>query len=87
MWEDINSLLQEIPIGERIFIGGDLNGHVGKANRGYERVHGGYGFGERNEMGDAILDFAVGYDLAIANTFFKKRNVHLITFKSGSNKS
>ena len=46
-WEEIDGLLREIPTSEKIFLGGDLNGHVGKDNRGYERVHGGQGFGER----------------------------------------
>ena len=53
----------------------------------YEMVHGGYGFGDRNEASMNILDFAVAYDLIIANTYFKKRDEHLITFKSRSNKS
>ena len=32
----------------------------------------------------SILDFALAYDLAIVNTYFRKREEHLITFKSGS---
>ena len=35
----------------------------------------------------SILGFTMAYDLIIANTYFKKRDEHLITFKSGSNKS
>ena len=42
-WEEIDGLLREISTSEKIFLGGDLNGHVGKENRGYERVHGGQG--------------------------------------------
>ena len=33
--------------------------------------------------GEDILDFAVAFDLMIANTFFKKRESHLVTFSSG----
>ena len=47
-------------------------------------VHGGLGFGGRNSGGVSILDFAVAYDLAIVNTYFRKREEHLITFKSGN---
>ena len=68
-------------------MGGDFNGHVGKKRDGYETVHGGYGFRDRNEAGVSILDFAVAYNLIIANTYFKKRHEHLITFKSRSNKN
>ena len=34
-----------------------------------------------------VLDFAVSFDLAIANTFFRKREEHYITYKSGGNKA
>ena len=52
-----------------------------------EMVHGGYAFGDLNEAGVSILDFAIAYDLIVAKTFFKKRDEHLVTFKSGANKS
>ena len=68
-------------------LGGDFNGHVDKYRRGYEMVHGGHGFGDINDSGEAILDFAVAYDLIVANTFFRKRDEHLISFKSGPNMS
>ena len=54
---------------------------------GYEMVHGGYGFEDRNEAGMSILDFAIAYDLILANSYFKKRDEHLNTLKSRSNKS
>ena len=28
-WEDLDEIVQDIPIREKLFIGGDLNGHVG----------------------------------------------------------
>ena len=34
-----------------------------------------------------MLDSAVSFDLAIANTFFRKREEHYITYKSGGNKA
>ena len=39
-------------------IGGDLNGHVGAESSGYEDVHGGFGFGDRNVEGEMILESA-----------------------------
>ncbi|GJZ34981.1 retrovirus-related pol polyprotein LINE-1 [Tanacetum coccineum] len=44
---------------------GDLNGHIEAAANGYAGVHGGFGFGARNEEGRAILEFATAHDLAI----------------------
>ncbi|KAL5152766.1 Craniofacial development protein 2 [Glycine soja] len=82
-WEDLEGILQDIPQGEKVFLGGDLNGHVGSVDRGFEGVHGGFGLGEMNGKGKSILEFSEALDLSIANTWFKKREEHLITYKSG----
>nr|GEW29167.1 hypothetical protein [Tanacetum cinerariifolium] len=65
----------------RVRLRGNLNGDIRSATDGYEGVHGGIGFGERNEEGRSILDFATAHDMVLANTFFKKTEAHLITFQ------
>ncbi|KAL6566485.1 hypothetical protein OROGR_002100 [Orobanche gracilis] len=70
-------------MGEKLIIGGDLNGHVGVSRDGFESVHGGFGFGDMNEAGNGILDFALAYDLGIMNTWFEKRDSHLVTYRNG----
>ena len=52
---------------------GDFNGHVGKRADGFEGVHGGNGFGERNLEGRRLLEFCDKKELCVANTWFKKR--------------
>ena len=47
-------------------------------------VHGGLGYSVRNSEGVSLLDFAVAYALSIVNSYFRKRDEHLVTFKSGS---
>jgi hypothetical protein len=86
-WNDLDTHLQTIDNSELLFIGGDLNGHVGHANDGFDRNHGGQGHGNRNEDGTRILEHAEAWDLAITNTFFKKRDSHLITYYSGGRTS
>ena len=49
----------------------------------FEGLHWGYGLGEINVEGKSILDFSSAFDLTIANTCFRKREEHLITYKSG----
>ena len=34
-----------------------------------------------------MLNFALAYDLLIANTLFRKRESHLVTFRSGQHSS
>jgi hypothetical protein len=50
-------------------------------------VHGGFGYGDRNQEEENILNFAIAYDLMITNTFIKKRQSHLVTFISGQHSS
>jgi hypothetical protein len=66
-------LVRSVPRGEKLFIGGDLNGHVGAFNTGFEGVHGGFGYGIRNQEGEDVLSFALAYDMIVPNTLFRKR--------------
>ena len=64
-------------------VGGDLNGHVGTNVDGYDGVHGGYGFGERNADGERILEFCNAMELIVTNTCFKRQKNKLATYVSG----
>jgi hypothetical protein len=81
--EELDALVSSVPIFEKLFIGGDLNGHVGSTRVRFDGVHGGFGYGSRNQEGEGILNFVLAYDLIVANTLFRKRVSHLITFSSG----
>ena len=83
----MESLLRQIPGQEDMWIGADLNGHVGGTRTGFEREHGGNSWGDRNAEGEVILKFAQAYDLGVVNTFFQKKMEHLITYKSGERRS
>jgi hypothetical protein len=82
-WEQLDALVSSVPIPEKLFIGGDLNGHVCSTRVGFDGVHGDFGYGNRNQEGEGILNFALVYDLFVTNTLFKKRVSHLVTFSSG----
>ena len=86
-WEDLDIVIQGVPRSEKLFIGGDFNGHIGVDAEGYDTAHGGFGFGERNNEGVSVLDFEVAYELLVVNSLFKKKEDHLVTFKSGSLKT
>ncbi|XP_019261763.1 PREDICTED: uncharacterized protein LOC109239630 [Nicotiana attenuata] len=63
--EDLDEMLRGIPHIEKLFIGGDFNGHIGATFGAYDDVHGGFGFGDRNGGGTSLLDFARAFDLCI----------------------
>jgi hypothetical protein len=71
-----------VSISDKLFIG-DLNGHVGSTRAGFDGVHGGFGYGSRNQEVEGVLNFALAYDLIVVNTLFRKRVSHLVTFSSG----
>ena len=76
-WENLNGLIESISKGERIVLGADLNGHVGEGKNGEVRA------GTRNQEGSMVVDFGKRTDLAIVNTYFKKKDEHRVTYKSG----
>jgi len=40
-----------------VVFAGDMNGHVGSSNAGYDATHGGFVYGSRNADGSRILEF------------------------------
>ncbi|XP_019248455.1 PREDICTED: uncharacterized protein LOC109227712 [Nicotiana attenuata] len=86
-WEGLDEIVRSIPPTERLFIGGDFNGHIGAAAGSYGEVHGGFGFADRNGGGTSLLDFAKAFELVITNSTFPKREEHLVTFRSSAVKT
>ena len=79
MWQDLDGLRESVSKQERIVLGEDLNGHVGKGNIGDEEVMGRYDAGTRNKEGSIIVNFTKRMDLAVVNTYFKKKDEHRVT--------
>ncbi|XP_022194717.2 craniofacial development protein 2-like [Nilaparvata lugens] len=87
LWSAMDEVMMAVPKEDGVLVGGDLNGHVGGNNDEEERVFGRQSFGRRNEGGQRIVDHAVAFDLAIMDTFFRKREEQLITYRSGGRRS
>ena len=82
-WQDLDGLIENISKQERIVLGADFNGHVGEGNTGDEEIMRRYGAGTRNKEGSMVVEFAKRMDLAIVNIYFKKKDEHRVTYKSG----
>jgi len=48
-------LVSSIPQNEMVVLAGDMNGHVGSSNVGYDGTHGGFWYRDRNAYGSRIL--------------------------------
>ncbi|KAF3661489.1 putative BRCT domain-containing protein-like isoform X1 [Capsicum annuum] len=81
-WEVLDEVVSSVPSSEKFFLGGDFNGHIGASPVGYGEVRGGFGFGDRNDAGVALLDFARAFELVVGNSCFPKKEEHLVTFRS-----
>ncbi|GJW49720.1 retrovirus-related pol polyprotein LINE-1 [Tanacetum coccineum] len=50
-WDSLDEVVRESSTDQRLILEGDLNGHIGATTEGYSGVHGGFGYGVRNEEG------------------------------------
>ena len=64
-------------------IAGDFNAHVGVVKPGEEESVGRFGWGARNREGRALVELVARNGLAVASSFFQKRESHNITQSSG----
>ena len=71
-------------------IPGDFNGHVGTTQTGEEDSVGGFRWGTRDREDRELVELVMRYGLAVAGTFFKKRENHKIMkilYRSGQRKT
>ncbi|XP_047519235.1 craniofacial development protein 2-like [Pieris napi] len=61
---------------------GDFNGKIGKQRSGEENIIGEYTIGKRNNNGERLVNLSHENNLAILNTFFKKKPSKKWTWKS-----
>ena len=58
---------------QRNFTLGDFNSKVDKKSHFHDEPFGPYGYGNRNERGERLVQFATEQRKKIVNTFFRKR--------------
>jgi len=49
-WNEMFHLVSCISQNEMVVLAGDMNGHVGSSNVGFDGTHGGLGYGDRMQM-------------------------------------
>lgn len=81
-YENLDDIMKQLPKKDIKVIMGDWNAKIGKDNKGWERVMLKSGYGERNERGERLLEFALEQDLLICNTKFQQKDCRKWTWKS-----
>ena len=73
-YEQIERTIEDLPKKDVKIVIGDWNAKVGMDRVGWEHVMGQYGYGQRNERGERLLEFAAKNDLFITNTRFQQKD-------------
>ena len=68
-------------------VAGDINAHIGVVEQGDEESIGRFGWGTRNREGRELVDMLRRNGLAVAGTFFQKKESHKITYRIGRHKT
>ena len=76
-YETVQSVIEQKPSGDSVYIIGDWNAKVGKDIS--NSITGNFGLWERNERDDQLVEFFSRNDLQIMNTFFKLNPRRLYT--------
>jgi len=74
-WNEIFHLVSCIPQNEMVVLAGDINGHVGSSNVGYDGTHGGFGYGDRNVDGSRTLRVCRCAKLSLPRHFVREAGI------------
>ncbi|XP_047259103.1 uncharacterized protein LOC124891416 [Capsicum annuum] len=80
--ENLDKVVRGVFSSEKIVITSDFNEHIRVLPGGYNDMHGGFIFSDRNGEEAALLDFARAFRLVLVNSSFSKKEDYLITFRS-----
>ena len=68
-------------------VAGDFNAHIGVVEPGDDESIGRFGWRTRNREGQELVEMLRRNGLAVACTFFQKKESHKITYRSGRHKT
>ncbi|CAM4921050.1 unnamed protein product [Rotaria socialis] len=72
-YNDIEQALAKTDKKDVLILTGDWNAKIGNDNTDWKSVMGKYGYGDRNERGERLLEFATVHDLYVCNTKFQHK--------------
>ena len=69
-WNEVILFVSCVPLNEMVVLDGDMNGHVGSSNVGYDGTYGGFGYVDRNGDGSVALAPEPGIVVSLLTTPF-----------------
>ena len=80
-YDDLDTLIREIPEQEPVFLLGDFNARVGADHSSWPTCLGQFGVGRMNENGQRLLEFCCHHDLCVTNTFYDAKPQHKVSWR------
>ena len=59
----LETTLDDIPKKDIVIIAGDWDAKIGSDNNGWQRVMGNFGYGDKNDRRERLLEFALEHDM------------------------
>ena len=87
MYDQVESLVQNFPKQDHLFIMGDFNCKVGGLHTNYPDSIAKHTIGEANKRGEMLAEFCARNNLVVTNTMFSKRKLHTWTSPDGNTKN
>jgi hypothetical protein len=81
-YNDIEEALTKTDKKDILILTEDWNAKIGNVNTDWKSVMGKYGYGDKNERGERLLEFVTVHDLYICNTRFQQKSNRKWTWTS-----
>ena len=79
--DQLTATISNIPIKEHLILLGDFNARVGADQGSWPSCLGKFGMGKMNDNGQRLLELCTYHNLCIANSFFKTKPQHKVSWR------
>ena len=80
-YENLAAIISSVPNNEQLILLGDFNGRVGADHDTWPSCIGQFGVGIMNENGQRLLELCTYHDLYIANSYFRTKPQHKVSWR------
>ena len=80
-YENLAAIISSVPNNEQLVLLGDVNARVGANHDTWPSCLGLFGMGKMNENGQRLLELCTYHDLCIANSYFRTKPQHKVSWR------
>ena len=80
-YENLAAIISSVPNNEQLVLLGDFNARVGADHDTWPSCLGQFGVGKMNENGQRLLELCTYHDLCIANSYFRTKPQHKVSWR------